>query len=691
MTQQSTVVGLNIRQEANSRSAKLGVLPGGARIEVGERSANRKWARIARMIEGEIAPVRAGDPVDPAAATGWVFLGELDPDTTSEPDAFDSVVVLAEPRPIHAGTLVGHLGEYQQYEDAMPVPERGKRPLLHLEVLSGDDVPAFIERCRAYAQTLPEGSRTLLVIEIGAKLVQPSAPDVTLGAGQRVVPTAAQRGSGRWVKVRPGEVRLVERTALGTYQQSTNTYSTGEIWTGWYVGDTDDQRTQDRRVGQSYSHREVIVPNGEDVWVERGSLGEGGALPAGGLSGWSAFPLQVKNASAPEAEHLYVLSRSELEATGDADRAVDPEGNKWWRVAVGSGGGWVCERGHDKVSMQSPWAWPGFEFVSEGEIRPVDLLSRSFLRSGVAFPHEQGDFKARADKVEDSALVERVYEQIDRDGDGNLDAQELRAAMQQPPLARSLSRIIAHYESEWGGEMTKWDELDPLMLDGVPEWQVEKQRIGALRFWPEMAGKVEGFPSDPTVHHIHPIALIANFIGGSLTLEEARVRAFLRMLRVGEGTVGVAGYERLYGGSSFIRDHGRTFADHPRISITAGRYTSTAAGAYQVMGYTWDDAGQVGFRARYGIPDFTPRSQDRYGVVLIKHKRSALEDVKRGDIRAAIDRCNEEWASLPGSRYGQPTVTWDQALRHFDEYLEQELSGESDLAIRPGEIDDILY
>ncbi|GIB79889.1 vgrG protein [Vibrio cholerae] len=35
-----------------------------------------------------------------------------------------------------------------------------------------------------------------------------------------------------------------------------------------------------------------------------------------------------------------------------------------------------------------------------------------------------------------------------------------------------------------------------------------------------------------------------------LLLEDARVRAFMRMLRVGEGTVGVKGYETLFSGKS---------------------------------------------------------------------------------------------------------------------------------------------
>jgi muramidase (phage lysozyme) len=174
-----------------------------------------------------------------------------------------------------------------------------------------------------------------------------------------------------------------------------------------------------------------------------------------------------------------------------------------------------------------------------------------------------------------------------------------------------------------------------------------------------------------------------------MSIEERRVRAFLRMLRVGEGTVGPEGYSRLFGGSSFI-SQGRTYNDHPQIIISAGRYKSSAAGAYQVMGYTWTDPAQVALRKKYSINDFAPKSQDRYCVVLIKHKRRALGEIMTGDIAGAINKCNKEWASLPGSPYGQPTISLEHEIRKFGEFLAEESEGKSDLAVQTGELADLL-
>ena len=52
------------------------------------------------------------------------------------------------------------------------------------------------------------------------------------------------------------------------------------------------------------------------------------------------------------------------------------------------------------------------------------------------------------------------------------------------------------------------------------------------------------------------------------------------------------------------------------------------------------------------LKDFSPKSQDAVALQRIK-ERGALPMIDRGDIRQAIDRCSNIWASLPGAGYGQ--------------------------------------
>lgn len=145
-----------------------------------------------------------------------------------------------------------------------------------------------------------------------------------------------------------------------------------------------------------------------------------------------------------------------------------------------------------------------------------------------------------------------------------------------------------------------------------------------------------------------------------LALRDENVTAFLVMLRHGEGTSDGGGYSRLFGGAHFD-----SFSDHPRSPQTrklGGKpITSSAAGAYQFLTRTWD-----GLVKQYGFKDFSPESQDLGAVALIKG-RKALDDVIAGRFDVAVMKCSKEWASLPGSPYGQPVVKIDKARQIYEQ------------------------
>jgi muramidase (phage lysozyme) len=123
---------------------------------------------------------------------------------------------------------------------------------------------------------------------------------------------------------------------------------------------------------------------------------------------------------------------------------------------------------------------------------------------------------------------------------------------------------------------------------------------------------------------------------------QKNLRAFLVMIQYSEGTLGKDAYRMLFGGGIFSN-----FSDHPNTAISKGSLTSTAAGAYQILYRTWIEVKQ-----KLGLPDFSPQSQDRAAIELIK-RRKALEDVLAGRFPQAIEKCKKEWASLPGAGYNQ--------------------------------------
>ncbi len=192
---------------------------------------------------------------------------------------------------------------------------------------------------------------------------------------------------------------------------------------------------------------------------------------------------------------------------------------------------------------------------------------------------------------------------------------------------------------------------------------------------------------------------------------EARVRAFMRVLRVGEGTVGESGYSKNFGGKDFIKDYNKDYKTHPRVSIPYGNTSSNAAGAYQFLGIVYDDLKKR--FPQYNIPDFGPESQDKLCLIVLKHgfvtderpdsfynpKTNGVLDIARQEqrkkykglkddlLQLLIDNKIERaalisslsWASMPDGPYGQPVQlkTFADVKAKFDEYLKEELESKS--------------
>lgn len=153
------------------------------------------------------------------------------------------------------------------------------------------------------------------------------------------------------------------------------------------------------------------------------------------------------------------------------------------------------------------------------------------------------------------------------------------------------------------------------------------------------------------------------------------VSAFLRLIRQGESSQDDSAYTVMFGGKHF-----ESIEDHPRIKNTAAGLTSTAAGAYQFLARTWDEMAK-----QYGLNDFGPTNQDIAACGLIL-RRKALDDVVAGRIHEAIRKCRLEWASLPGSTYGQPTQKLEKAIAVYQQYGGRLASQAAPVAVAPKEV-----
>lgn len=507
--------GINVRQTGKG-SARIGWLPPGTAVAV--EAGNGDWRRISSIDSGRMST----DPVNVAtgdAPLGWIYTRELD-SAPSEPKIRDAVVVLDKPVAINAGELIGHLGQYGRYADrsAMAASER---PLAHIEVFSGDDVQGFIDKSKARGTELDAKQKTLLVIDKGTTLVLPTEPDQSIAAGADVKLTDDSPKGGQWAKV-----------------------------------------------------ESLVSPAGEAMWVERALLNDKGQRASTGvaLKAWSRFPLQATNTTGPTANHVRVAAIRTLKTT-----AIDDKGVRWWEIDVdapdakGNTLGWVCETGR----MQSPWEWPGFKIVSDTATL-TDLHGKQIIDQRTHTPADQAGFQAMTERAQEGELFRALYDAMDTDKKDGLTTEELRAALRKPWLAQTLSRVIARYESEWGGEIAKWDALDDHMGDSANDWKEEKGRIKDLQWWQQLRGQ-QGHPDSPIAHHFHPIGLVANFIWSTCycdrDLTENELKDIVIAMRKSEKAVYDLVAERLYTeGNISIPEADKTYA---RLTEELNRTFST--------------------------------------------------------------------------------------------------------------------
>lgn len=144
--------------------------------------------------------------------------------------------------------------------------------------------------------------------------------------------------------------------------------------------------------------------------------------------------------------------------------------------------------------------------------------------------------------------------------------------------------------------------------------------------------------------------------------DDPRIKAMLDTIAKAEGTG--SAYNMQFGGGRFD-----SLADHPNEAITrkmGGKsITSTAAGRYQFLNRTWS-----GLESQLGLKDFSAKSQDLGAIQLMK-QRGMIDPIMKGDISGALTKGNREWASLPGSPYGQPTKSAEVLTTAYNAALEK--------------------
>lgn len=190
---------------------------------------------------------------------------------------------------------------------------------------------------------------------------------------------------------------------------------------------------------------------------------------------------------------------------------------------------------------------------------------------------------------------------------------------------------------------------DPDQKFAQKYFQASYEQGGISSIFPSSSGGLLGAAS--------PVSAVGGAGTADGTMSPQR-RAFLDCIAYAEGTSGTDGYNTMFTHKKFSN-----FKDHPRIVQGSGGLRSDAAGRYQFLSTTWDSA-----KKSLNLNDFSPASQDKAGLWLVQN-RGALGDVDAGRFESAIGKCNQEWASLPGSPYGQPTKSMSELKNYYNQRL----------------------
>lgn len=156
-------------------------------------------------------------------------------------------------------------------------------------------------------------------------------------------------------------------------------------------------------------------------------------------------------------------------------------------------------------------------------------------------------------------------------------------------------------------------------------------------------------------------------------LGDCRISATLVALATAEGTAAdaVGGYGRVVRGTvlkspnnpALIGQTGVTITDftHPNILVQVNaNLTGTAAGRYQFLYGTWSGL---------NLGDFGSHNQD-IGAVMLLQQAGSIKPLLKGNVAQAVSNANGTWASLPGSPYGQRTVTLSDFNDTYDRALQ---------------------
>lgn len=247
----------------------------------------------------------------------------------------------------------------------------------------------------------------------------------------------------------------------------------------------------------------------------------------------------------------------------------DAAGKEWVKVTVRNDGkpqtGFVNKEKGEQI-CQHDWEKLGFRVVKESNPNADGFL-------------DPGDMPV---------FFQELYTKIDANGtkDNDVTPAELQAALRDPEIRSSWSKLIANHPTEWQAKSSeaKWEKLKTLLEDSPELLRHEQERIDKLVFWDEMSGSMQVAFTNK-VYHFHPIEFISNFKpkGGA---------PHSGLFTVADGKAAIKVIYEKYGKEMAIIIE-RMYRDET-AHFESGQYANCGTGGMEAFGgppyYGWDGA-----------------------------------------------------------------------------------------------------
>lgn len=643
---------------------KVAIIPKGCKVRVGEiSSVDARWRKLVSLLEGQASPALAPE------IEHWVFVGEMTP--TADSDVF----------------LIG-----ERANDVRDSLLSGKGLVVRKEAKQNSAAMAV----------LPVGAQVRLEDGTGKYRKIKSIDASTLSS-----PLSAECASNIAGYIHFDSLKAVPPPTLNTvYILPTPV----PIQAGALIGHLGKYQAASQSEAQDLLHLEVFSCDDVEAFValsrtranqlkpEQKTLLK---IPHGtkvinkeGAS--QANPPRISDPGQPTAYDM-ILPLAVLHAlpadkkitlTTTANGTTTTE--QWWKLdnLPDKDGnpisGWVRE-GELTTPRYHPWDWEGFDFIKETST-PSEQYVCKLCADGVLDDGEETNYKAQISMGDGGPIKTSLYDIIDGGDssirDEKLSVREIRAALNKPWHAQSISRLIAQYESEWYADpgLSKWEALDCYMTkEGEKDWEQEKNRIKSLLWWTKL--NIESDPSG-MVFHFHPLNLLSQF-----STVPKKCDLFVRRGQVtfdaeGNDIPGSIYFSRRLhwpGGASGVT-LGRGYDMKQRTSASV--YADlVAAGVDHDAAQKFSQGAQLsGHEAR----DFVNNNRDAYGVISRESQRILFEDVTYPRYEAAAKTRYTNgtagevgatpWDSLDGRvrdiavdlTYQQGSI-WDRQLTHVSQ------------------------